>query len=261
MKIRTNGIDTHYVVEGEGPWLVLSHSLACNLSMWDPQVQACAQKYKVLRYDTRGHGQSGAPAGAYTLEQLADDAKALFDALGIQSCHWVGLSMGGMIGQTFALKYPGVFRTMTLADTTSRYPPEAKPLWDGRIKTATEQGMEPLVQSTLERWFTEPYRKANPQVMALVGGWIRATPVTGYAGCCAALPRIDVTSRLKQIPTPTLVIVGEQDGGTPPAMARDIHQNKPGSELVIIPSAAHISNMEQPQAFNAALCGFLDRHP
>ena len=161
MKARTNGIDTNYTIDGDGEWLVFSHSLACNVTMWEPQVKAFAKRYKVMCYDTRGHGQSSAPAGAYTLDQLADDAKALLDSVGIKSCHWVGLSMGGMIGQTFQLKYPGVFKTMTLADTTSRYPAELQPTWQGRIDTATKQGMEPIVQPTLERWFTEPYRKSG----------------------------------------------------------------------------------------------------
>ena len=165
MKVHTNGIETHYTVSGEGPWLVFSHSLACNVTMWAPQIAAFSKRFKVLCYDTRGHGQSSAPAGAYTLEQLSDDAKALFDALGITSCHWVGLSMGGMIGQTFALRYPGIFKTLTLADTTSRYGPEGLPLWQTRIKTVTEAGMEPIVQPMLERWFTEPFRKSGAPII------------------------------------------------------------------------------------------------
>jgi 3-oxoadipate enol-lactonase len=260
MKTHTNGIETHYTIDGDGPWLVFSHSLACNVSMWAPQVAEFSKRYKVLCYDTRGHGQSSAPSGAYTLDQLADDAKALLDALGIRSCHWVGLSMGGMIGQTFALKYPGVFKTMTLADTTSSYPPDAAPLWQARIKTATENGMEPITQPTLERWFTEPFRKSGAKTVSDIAQAIRATPVAGFVGCCHAIPQINLTSRLREIKTPTLVIVGDQDPGTPPAMAREIHENLPGSELVVIPSAAHLSNLEQPEAFNAALAKFLDRN-
>ncbi len=260
MKIHTNGIETHYTVEGEGPWLVFSHSLACNVSMWAPQAARLKSRYKVLCYDTRGHGQSSAPAGEYTLEQLADDAKALLDALGIKSCHWVGLSMGGMIGQTFALEHPGIFKTMTLADTTSRYPPDAAPMWQARIKTATEGGMEPITQPTLERWFTAPFRASGNKVVSDIAQAIRSTPVAGFVGCCHAIPKIDVTSRLREIKAPTLVIVGDQDPGTPPAMAREIHDNLPGSELVVIPSAAHLSNLEQPEAFNAALERFLERN-
>jgi len=260
MKARTNGIDTHYTITGEGPWLVFSHSLACNVSMWEPQVKELSKRYKVLCYDTRGHGQSSAPEGAYTLDQLADDAKALLDAAGVKSCHWVGLSMGGMIGQTFQLKYPGIFKTMTLADTTSRYPAELQSTWTARIETASSKGMEPIVQPTLERWFTEPYRKSGAPVVGHIAQAIRATPVPGFVGCCHAIPKINVSARLKEVKIPSLVIVGEQDPGTPVSMAREIHENLPGSELVIIPSAAHLSNLEQPDVFNKALSGFLDRH-
>ncbi|MCC6532845.1 MAG: 3-oxoadipate enol-lactonase [Burkholderiales bacterium] len=260
MKVYTNGIETNYSVQGEGPWLVFSHSLACNLSMWAPQAETFSRKYKVLCYDTRGHGQSGAPAQPYTLEQLADDAKALFDALGIKQCHWVGLSMGGMIGQTFALRHPGIFKTMTLADTTSRYPPEGLPLWQQRIEIATERGMEPIVAAMLERWFTEPFRRSGASVIDAIAGAIRTTPVAGFVGCCHAIPKIDLTRRLREIKTPTLVMVGEHDPGTPPEMAREIHDNLPGSELVIVPAAAHLSNVERPEAFNTALTRFLERN-
>jgi len=259
MKIKTNGIETHYTIEGEGPWLAMSHSLACNLSMWDEQVKLLARRFKVLRYDTRGHGESGAPQGPYTLEQLADDAKALFDALGVKRPHWVGLSMGGMIGQVFALKYPGVFQSMVLADTTSRYPPNAAQTWDERVRTARAQGMGGIVEGTLGRWFTEGYRQAHKDVMERIAGGIRATPVEGYAGCCGAISKMDALDRLKEIDCPTLVIVGEQDQGTTPAAAKQIQENIKGAELVIIPSAAHLSNVEQAEAFNGALASFYDR--
>jgi len=259
MEMKVNGLKVNYEIEGEGPWLMLSHSLACNLHMWDPQMPALTGRYKVLRYDTRGHGKSEAPPGPYTLEQLADDAHGLLSALGIKSTHWAGLSMGGMIGQTLALKYPRALTSMVLADTTSRYPKEAAPVWEERIKLAQTKGMEAVVDGTLARWFTEPYRKSHPDVVARIGDSIRTTPVAGFVGCCQAIPTIDVTQRLKEISAPTLIIVGEQDPGTPVSMAREIHQAKPGSELVIIPSAAHLSNIEQAAAFDAALLGFLDR--
>lgn len=260
MKLRTAGIEISYEVQGSGPWLVLSHSLACNMSMWDEQVAAFADRFRVLRFDTRGHGQSSAPEGAYTLDQLADDVKALLDALGVTSCHWVGLSLGGMIGQTFALRYPGMFRTLTLADTTSRHAEDAKPIWEARIKAALEQGMAGIVAATLERWFTEPFRRANAAMMERVGAMIRGTPVAGYVGCARAISAVNLTHRLKEIGCPALVMVGEQDAGTPVAMSREIHENMPGSELVIIPSASHLSNLEQPARFNGALAEFLARH-
>ena len=168
MKAKTNGIETYYELHGrEGaPWLVLSHSLACSVRMWDPQIAALKDRYRILAYDTRGHGASEAPKGAYTLEMLADDLKALLDALGVKDPHYCGLSMGGMIGQTFALKYPGVFRTLMLADTTSGFPAQAAPLWQERIRIAEAKGMQPLVQPTLERWFTEAFRKSQPAPVA-----------------------------------------------------------------------------------------------
>lgn len=259
MKIKTNGIETHYTIEGDGPWLTLAHSLASNSSMWDEQARLLSRRFKVLRYDTRGHGQSSAPQGPYTLDQLADDAKALFDGLGITRTHWMGLSMGGMIGQVFALRYPGVFQSMVLADTTGRYPAAAAQVWDERVRTAREGGMEAIVDGTLGRWFTEPYRKANAGVMDTVAQGIRTTPVEGYAGCCAAISKMDALDRLGEIDCPTLVIVGEEDQGTTPEAAKAIQRAIRGAELVIIPSAAHLSNIEQARAFNEAVTSFYNR--
>ena len=260
MKITANGISINYTLDGpaNAPVVTMSHSLATDLSMWDPTVPALSG-FRVLRYETRGHGKTDAPKGAYTLDQLADDALALLKALGIAKTHWVGLSMGGMIGQTLALKAPQAFASLSLCDTSSRVPAEAKAQWADRIKAAETPGMEPLVEPTLARWFTEPYRQSHPQVLERVGGYIRATPVAGFVGCCHAIPQINLTHRLQQITCPALVIVGEQDPGTPVAMAREIHAALPGSELVVIPSAAHLSSIEQQQAFNAALLGFLER--
>lgn len=262
MKTKTNGIETNYEVHGKegAPWLVLSHSLACSVRMWDPQIAALKEGHRILAYDTRGHGASEAPKGAYSLEMLADDLKALLDGVGVKKPHFCGLSMGGMIGQTFALKYPGVLRTLTLADTTSRYPGDVGPQWQERIKIAENQGMAPLVQPTLERWFTEPFRKSNPGPVAAIAKLIAATPVAGYAGCCHAIPKINLTSRLKEIKTPILVICGDQDPGTPPAMAQEIHDNAPGSKLVMIAQAAHLSNLENPTAFTKAMQEFLAAH-
>ena len=258
MKIKANGIEINYEIEGSGPWLAMSHSLACDLHMWDPQMPVL-KRFKVLRFDTRGHGQTGAPAGDYTLEQMADDVKGLLDGLGIGQTHWAGLSMGGMIGQAFALKYPGVFQSMVLADTTSRRPPDAEKMWGDRIATAKAKGMDALVESTLARWFTEPYRNSRKDVMQRIGDGIRRTPVAGFTGCCHAISKVDYLDRLKEIKVPALVMVGEHDHGTPPEAARIIQQNLPGSELKIIPSAAHLSNIEQADEFNKNLTAFYDR--
>jgi 3-oxoadipate enol-lactonase len=258
MKARTNGIQINYEVEGSGSeWVAFSHSLACDLTMWDEQAALLRSRYRILRFDTRGHGTSEAPASAYTLDQLADDLRALLTSLHIDRIHFVGLSMGGMIGMTFALKFPGIFRSLVLCDTSSRIPPEAGPIWEGRIRTATEQGMEPLVAPTLQRWFTEPFRERHPDAMQRVGDMIRATPVAGYVGCCHAIPRIDLTDRLGAIKCPVQVIVGDQDVGTPVAMSEAIHKAIPGSQLVVLQDASHLSNIEQPEAFNHALDRFL----
>jgi len=261
MKVTANGISTNYTLDGptQAPVLTLSHSLACDLTMWDPQMPALTAKYRVLRYDTRGHGGTDAPAGAYTLGQLADDAVALLDALGIARTHWMGLSMGGMIGQTLALKAPGRLSSLILCDTSSRIPAEAKPVWEDRIRTVETQGMAPLVDATLARWFTERYRTKGGAELARIKGLIAGTPPRGYAGCCHAISALDLTDHIGAIKLPTLVVVGEEDQGTPVAASRVIHEQIKGSELVILKSASHLSNVEQPAAFTTAVTTFLAR--
>ena len=260
MKAKTNGIEINYTIEGQGPWVVMSHSLACDQSMWDEQAQRLKAHYRVLRFDTRGHGASDAPEGAYSLDMFCDDLLGLLDGLSVSAPHFIGLSMGGMIGMTFTLKHPKRFRSLVLCDTSSRIPPEAGPIWEGRIKIAAEQGLEPLVEPTLQRWFTEPFYQSNKPMMTRVGQMIRNTRPSGYIGCCKAIPKINVTDQLGAISCPVQIVVGEQDVGTPVAMSRAIHDAIPGSELVVIPSASHLSNLEQPAAFNRAIAGFLDRH-
>ncbi len=262
MKAKANGIEIDYTVEGQGQgqWVVMSHSLGCDQSMWDEQARLLKAHYRVLRFDTRGHGGSDAPDGAYTLDMLAEDLLGLLDALSVKAPHFIGLSMGGMIGMTFALKYPKRLRSLSLCDTTSRIPAEAAPIWEERIRIAAEQGMEPLVEPTLQRWFTEPFYKANKPMMTRVGQLIRNTRPSGYIGCCRAISKINLTDRLAAIACPVQVVVGEQDVGTPVAMSRAIHEAISGSQLVIIPSASHLSNLEQPAKFNETVAGFLERH-
>ncbi len=261
MKAKSNGIELNYEIHGsKGPWVVLSHSLACDLHMWEAQIDLLKDRFRVLAYDTRGHGRSDAPSGAYTMDQLVEDVRGLLSGVGADRPHWVGLSMGGMIGMTYALKYPGEFQSLVLCDTSSRIPPEMAPVWGERIKAATRQGMSALVAPTLERWFTEPFRQSRKDVMDHVADMITNTPVTGYAGCCHAIPTINCTDQLHAIKSPVQIIVGEQDAGTPVAMSEAIHSAIPGSELVIIPQASHLSNLEQPARFNEALMRFLSAH-
>src|SRR5438094_6525822 len=261
MKISANGISMNYTFDGpaNAPVVTMSHSLATDLGMWDPTVPALTGRFRVLRYETRGHGKTEAPRGPYTLDQLADDAQALLRALGIQRTHWVGLSMGGMIGQARARKAPELFASHSLCDTSSRIPPEAKPLWDERIHTAETKGMEPLVEGTLSRWFTAPFKEKGGSVVETVRGMIRSTPPAGYIGCCQAISGLNLTDRISAIKAPTLIIVGEDDQGTPVAASKVMNERIQGSQLVILKSAAHLSNMEQPEAFTNALTGFLSK--
>jgi 3-oxoadipate enol-lactonase len=261
MNMTVNGISVNYTLAGpaSGPVITMSNSLASNLSMWDPQLPVLTSRYRVLRYDTRGHGGTEAPAGPYALDTLTEDVRALLQALGISRTHFVGLSMGGMIGQIMAFKYPQMLHSVVLCDTMSRVPTEAKPLWDERIHTAETRGMEPLVEPTLARWFTEPFRQQGAPVLDQVRTMIRTTPPRGYAGCCHAIAALNLTEHLHAITLPTLIIVGEDDPGTPVAASRVIHEHIKGSELVILKSAAHLSNLEQPGAFNQALTAFLQK--
>ena len=251
-----NGIDVRYAVTGSGPWVTLSHSLACRLEMWDEEVKNLSRYFTVLAYDVRGHGETSAPAIPYTLDMIADDVKGLFDHLGIERSHWIGLSMGGVFGLAAALRYPGIFETMVLADTSSKLADEGIAAFKDRVAKVRAGGMEAMVEPTLGRWFKDSFRERSPKLMDRVARWIRTTPAEGYIGCSAAIPSIDVTHRLREITVPCMVMVGADDIAMPPVMAKTLDENLPRSELVVIPDAGHLSNLEQSGAFNAALTRF-----
>ena len=256
---RLNGIDVRYTVTGNGPWVALSHSLACRLEMWDEEVRRLSNRFTVLAYDSRGHGESGAPTGPYSLGMVADDIKALLDHVGARRTHWIGLSMGGVFGLATALKYPGLFGSMVLADTSSRLSPEGIQAFKDRVAVVRAGGMEAMVEPTLKRWFKDSFRAKEPQLMARVADWIRTTPVEGYVGISAAIPTIDVTQRLGEIRIPCLALVGADDIAMPPAFSKTLQQHLPDCSFVEIPDAGHLSNLEQPEAFNAALDRFYER--
>jgi 3-oxoadipate enol-lactonase len=256
---RINGIDVRYTVTGSGPWVTLSHSLACRLEMWDEEVKRLSRDFTVLAYDTRGHGESSAPAIPYTLDMISDDIKALFDRVGIERSHWIGLSMGGVFGLAAALRHPGIFESLVLADTSSRLAPEGIAAFKDRVAAVKAGGMEAMVEPTLKRWFKDSFRAQSPRLMSRVANWIRTTPAEGYIGCSAAIPTIDVTDRLAEITIPCMVMVGADDIAMPPAMAETLDRNLPDSELVVIPDAGHLSNLEQSGAFNAHLDRFYRR--
>jgi 3-oxoadipate enol-lactonase len=259
MKILANGIQINYELTGqqEAPMVMLSHSLASSMVMWNPQLKSLEAHFKVLRYDMRGHGDSDAPDGAYTLELLAEDAVALLDALGIDSVHFVGLSIGGMIGQGLALNHGDRLKSLALCDTSAIMPDEAQPILRERIAVARENGMADQVDGTLERWFTPPYLEANPPEVEMIRRQIAATPLAGYLGCSEALAGLNYLERLPGIKLATLIMVGEEDPGTPVAASEAIHERIAGSQLVILPSARHLSNIEQAELFNQSLMAFL----
>ncbi len=241
----------------QAPLVVLSHSLASSGIMWEQQMSALADRYRVLRYDTRGHGGSDAPAGPYTLDALGDDAIAMLDVLDIERMHWVGLSMGGMIGQNLAIRHPERLSSLVLCDTTSRIPQDAKSVWDERIAVAGKHGMEPLCGATLERWFTPSFHEEDgPELQAIREQFLH-TPISGYVGCCQAIRELDYTERLSGIALAVHVIVGADDPSTPPAAARTIQERISGAALTIIDNGSHLCNVEQPATFNRALLEFL----
>jgi 3-oxoadipate enol-lactonase len=259
MRIKTATITTNYELSGpqNAPVVMLSHSLGSNLHMWDPQMTALEAKHQVLRYDTRGHGASDVPEGAYSLDQLIADAVALMDALEIKKASFVGLSMGGMIAQGLALRHAGRLDRLALCDTSAFMPPEAQPIVQERVDTARKEGMPVLVDSTLARWFTPSFLQKKGPGVDMIRNIFLASSSVGYIGCTEAIRRLNYIDQLARIKNPTLIIVGAEDPGTPVAAAQAIHERIAGSHLVVIPSASHLCNIEQAEVFNRSLGEFL----
>jgi 3-oxoadipate enol-lactonase len=259
MRIKVNNIEINYELSGKKgtPIVVLSHSLASSLVMWTPQRDSLNPHFQVLCYDMRGHGNTEVTQGPYTLDLLAEDVIGLLDTLKIDRVHYVGLSIGGMIGQSLALNYAHRLRSLALCDTASVIPQEAQPIWQERMKRARERGMEAQVDETMERWFTPAFLKQGAPMLDIIRRQILATSVKGYIGCAEAIRKLNYLDRLHEIKMPTLIMVGEDDPGTPVSASRAIHERISNSKLVILPSARHLSNVEQTEAFNVNLMEFL----
>jgi len=257
--MKANGIQMNYELSGkkESPVIVLSHSLASSLVMWNPQMDALNPHFQVLRCDMRGHGKSDVTPGSYTLELLAEDVIGLLDALDIDRVHFVGLSIGGMIGQSLALNHLHRLRSLALCDSASIIPQEAQPIWQERINKALSKGMKAQVDETMERWFTPSFFKQSSPMLEIIRKQILATPVQGYIGCAEAIRKLNYLDQLSKIKIPTLIMVGEDDPGTPVSASEAMHKRLSNSKLVILPSARHLSNIEQAEAFNATLLKFL----
>lgn len=256
--IKANNININYRLDGpeDGPVVMLSNSLMSNYTMWDDQMEALTLKFRVLRYDQRGHGGTQITKGPYTVELLAEDAYALTEVLGIGPIHFVGLSMGGFTGQILAIKYPEKILSLTLSDTACAMPPES--LWNERIEVARNEGLEALMPGTLDRWFTPPFHQIGNEKLEKVRSMILGTDPDGYIGCAQAIRDMFLCNNLAEIAVPTLILVGEGDQACPVSAAKTLHKGIAGSNLVIIPQSAHLPNIEQTIIFNETLVAFLE---
>jgi 3-oxoadipate enol-lactonase len=256
-----NGTTLHYCFDGpeQGPVVMLSNSLASDLTMWKFQVPALVEAgYLVLRYDSRGHGHSAVPEGPYSIEMLTADAVGLMDGLGLDKVHFCGLSKGGMIGQMLGTQYGDRLISLTLSSTAAYMAP--KEIWDERIETVRKGGMAVVADATIDRWFTKSGQTNLASTVEKVRSVISNTPVEGFCACCAAIRDMDQRETIRDVITPTLVMVGEKDFGTPVSAAEHIHQKITSSSLKIIPDAAHFVHMEQSSIFNQALLEFIKKN-
>lgn len=259
MQARLNGATLHCVDEGprDRPAVLLHHSLAGTLALFDELAARLARRYRVVRFDARGHGRSETTPPPYTFEILAADAAALLDHLAIPRAHFLGLSMGGMIGQFMGLLHPDRVASLMLVSTTSRIPPEARPVWDERIAAVAASGMAGQVAGSIARWLSPAAQSDRPDLVRRLAAGIEATPSEGYIGWARVIRDLDVTERLGAISVPTLVVVGALDPGTPVAAAEAIHQRIPGSRLAVMPGLSHMLPIEAPDAFGEVVESFL----
>ncbi|MFW6054873.1 MAG: 3-oxoadipate enol-lactonase [Thermodesulfobacteriota bacterium] len=253
-----NGTRLHYRLDGpeEGPLVMLSNSLASDLSMWDQQIPGLTEAgYRVLRYDSRGHGRSDAPEGPYSMEMLSRDVVGLLDELGLERVVFCGLSMGGMVAQMLGTTYPDRLKKLVLSSTAAYAgPPEN---WDERIALVRENGMQAVVDATIDRWFTQKGQERMPLEVTRVRNMILGTPVKGFCACCQAIRDMDQRDSISFISAPTLVTVGEHDPGTPVSAAEFIHGQIASSQLKIFPGAAHLVNVEKAGEFTRMLLDFI----
>ena len=258
MQIKANGITFNCRLDGrEGaPWLVFSNSLTTNLGMWDEQARELGGAFRILRYDQRGHGATEAPPGRYSFDLLIADAVALMDAMAIGKASFAGLSMGGVTALGLAQQHPDRLDRVIVCDSPCQSTPTSAQQWEERILVAQKQGMEPLVEPTIGRWFPPEIIKANPPYLARVRQMVRSTPVNGFIGCAAALADHNYAAAVGTVRRPVLFMAGEKDGVTPTAM-RKLSAALPGSRYVELPGAGHISNLDQPQAFTEVVRDFL----
>jgi 3-oxoadipate enol-lactonase len=253
-----NGIQLHYRVDGhkpDAPWLVLSNSLGSDVGMWSPQIQAFAEHFRVLRYDTRGHGRSDAPRGPYTIEQLTGDVIGLMDHLGIARAHYLGLSMGGLTGIGLGARQADRFDRLVLSNTGAKIgTPE---IWLPRAAKAREEGLAAMSEAVLTRWLTPETVARLPLAYAVLRDTLEHTDREGYAANCEAINAADLRDEARTIKAPTLVISGGRDMSTPPALGRELADSIAGACYVEFAEAAHLANFEVTEQYTRTVLDFL----
>jgi len=255
-----SSIESYYQIDGKnGPWVTFITGIANDLTMWDGQVPALAGNFRVLRYDLRGQGKTSATEPPYSIELLVQDLIALWDRLGIERSHVVGLGLGGAIALATAIDYSGRVDRLVPSCCRARMVPDFAALWHDLISAVEARGVEPIVESTVQRWFSDTFKAANPGVLEDVRKMVRGTSVAGYLGCAGAFLGLAIEDRLPLIRARSLFVSGAADKrGGPPALMAGLAAAVPGARHVSVPDAAHIANIENPQGYNRVIAGFLE---
>jgi len=258
-QIVRSGCRLSYHLNGNprGEALLFSNSLGTTHELWDRQVETLSSAFRIIRYDTRGHGASDAPAGSYTIDTLGQDAVAILDAAGVDHAHVCGLSLGGLTAMWLGVHAPDRIRSLILSSTAARI--GSVSMWEERIAQVKATGVASLADAAMGRWFTADFRAAQPATVSVYHRLLSSTPAAGYIGCCAAIRDADLREAIRSIAAPTLVIAGCVDPVTPPSDAEDIRGRIPGARAAIL-DAAHIANVEQASAFNDLVSSFITQH-
>jgi 3-oxoadipate enol-lactonase len=256
-------IKTNHRVDGSGArWVTFVTGIANDLTMWDGQVPAVARDFRILRYDLRGHGGSETTPGDYSIDLLVQDLRALLDSLRVQKTHLVGLGLGGALVQAFAIWHPDRVERLMPCCCRARMVPDFAAMWHKLRETVRENGLETIVEPTVQRWFSEDFKAAHPDVLDKIRRMIRGTTLDGYLGVTAAFLGLDVEDRLQEIRAPTLYVSGAEDRlGGPPALMQGLSEKVKGAAHVSVPKAAHIANIQNPEGFNKVLADFLRGRP
>jgi len=253
------GIRTHYLLEGlpDKPAIVFSNSLGTTYEMWNEQVAPLLSNFRVLRYDTRGHGASSIPPGDYSVTEMADDLIGVLDAVGINECYFCGLSLGGMIGMHLGVHHPERLKAVVLANTAAKI--GTHETWNARIDLVRNEGTAAVADALMQRWFTPEFIAQSPDRVAWATEMFCRTDANGYASACAAVRDMDQRNSVNGIRCPTLVIAGSADPVTPAGAGEELQHAVPGSRFAAL-RAAHLSNVEQPEAFTTLVKEFFTAH-